>query len=399
MQDNDDEKFSGSRLATRAVRAGQVRTTEGEHAEPIFLTSSYVFNSAADAAARFSGEQAGNIYTRFTNPTVRTFEERLAAMEEGECCVATATGMSAILACCMGLLAAGDHVVAGRDLFGSTIILFNNILTKFGLTFTYVDSANLVQWEDAIKTNTKMLFLETPSNPLCNVSDIRAVAKIAHDNSALLVVDNTYCTPVLQQPLKLGADVVVHSSTKYIDGQGRTMGGAVVGDKKHVGEDVFGFLRSAGPSLSPFNAWVQLKGLETLSIRMKAHSQYALEMAGWLETHPSVERVYYPDLPSHPQHDLAQHQQNSAGGVIAFLVQGGQDQAWSVIDSTELFSITANLGDAKSTITHPATTTHGRLTVEQREEMGVLDNLLRISIGLEDVDDLKKDLQRGLDRI
>jgi O-succinylhomoserine sulfhydrylase len=399
MQDNEGDKFSASKLATRAVRAGQVRTAEGEHADPIFLTSSYVFENAADAAARFSGDQEGNIYTRFTNPTVRTFEQRLAAMEEGECCVATATGMSAILACCMGLLSAGDHVVAGRDLFGSTIILFSNILTRFGLSFTYVDSADLVQWENAIQDNTKMLFLETPSNPLCSVSDISAVAKIAHDNSSLLVVDNTYCTPVLQQPLKLGADVVVHSSTKYIDGQGRTMGGAVVGDKKHVGEDVFGFLRSAGPSLSPFNAWVQLKGLETLSIRMEAHSQYALEIAGWLETHSAVERVFYPDLPSHPQHDLAQQQQHSAGGVLAFLVKGGRDQAWSVIDNTELFSITANLGDVKSTITHPATTTHGRLTVEQREEMGVHDNLLRISIGLEDVDDLKKDLQRGLDQI
>ena len=398
MQDNENKKPE-YKLATRAVREGQVRSAEGEHAEPIFLTSSYVFKSAADAAARFSGEQAGNIYSRFTNPTVRTFEERLAAMEEGECCVATATGMSAILAVCMGLLSAGDHVVAGRDLFGSTIILFNKILTKFGLSFTYVDSADAAQWEDAIQANTKMLFLETPSNPLCNVSDISAIAKIAHDNSALLVVDNTFCTPVLQQPLKLGADVVVHSSTKYIDGQGRTMGGAVVGDKKLVGEDVFGFLRSAGPTLSPFNAWVQLKGLETLSIRMQAHSQYALEIASWLEEQPSVERVFYPDLPSHPQHDLAQRQQTAAAGVLAFQVKGGRDEAWQVIDSTELFSITANLGDTKSTITHPATTTHGRLTVEERQEMGVLDNLLRLSIGLEDVDDLKSDLQRGLDRL
>jgi O-succinylhomoserine sulfhydrylase len=244
-----------------------------------------------------------------------------------------------------------------------------------------------------------MLFLESPSNPLCNITDIAAVAGIAHDNSALLVVDNTFCTPVLQLPLKLGADVVVHSSTKYIDGQGRTMGGAVVGDKKHVGEDVFAFLRSAGPSLSPFNAWVQLKGLETLPIRMQAHSQYALELASWLETQPSVERVFYPDLPSHPQHELAQRQQCSAAGVVAFQVMGGRDEAWAVIDSTELFSITANLGDAKSTITHPATTTHGRLTVEEREEMGVFENLLRLSVGLEDVEDLKKDLQRGLDRI
>ena len=399
MADKDDENISKYGLATHAVRAGQVRTDEGEHAEPIFLTSSFVFKSAAEAAARFSGEEAGNIYSRFTNPTVRTFEKRLAAMEGADCCVATATGMSAILAVCMGLLKAGDHIVAGRDLFGSTIMLFNKILTKFGLSFTYVDSTDLAQWEDAIQATTKMLFLETPSNPLCSIADISAVAKIAHDNNALLVVDNTFCTPVLQQPLSLGADIVVHSSTKYIDGQGRTMGGAVVGDTKNVGEDVFSFLRSAGPSLSPFNAWVQLKGLETLSIRMQAHSRFALELAEWLETQPSVERVYYPDLPSHPQHELAQRQQCESAGIIAFLVKGGRDEAWSVIDSTELFSITANLGDAKSTICHPATTTHGRLSVEDREEMGVTENLLRLSVGLEDVEDLKRDLQRGLNRI
>ena len=399
MKNSDDDRLSDYKLATRAVREGQVRTEEGEHSEPIFLTSSFVFNSAAEAAARFSGEEPGNIYSRFTNPTVRTFEKRLAAMEGGDCCVATATGMSAILAVCMGLLKAGDHVVAGRDLFGSTIMLFNKILTRFGLSFTYVDSTDLAQWEDAIQTTTKMLFLETPSNPLCSISDISSVAKIAHDNSALLVVDNTFCTPVLQTPLKLGADVVVHSSTKYIDGQGRTMGGAIVGDRKNVGEDVFAFLRSAGPSLSPFNAWIQLKGLETLSIRMQAHSRYALELAGWLETQPAVERVFYPDLPSHPQHELAKRQQCEAAGIISFQVKGGRDEAWTVIDNTELFSITANLGDAKSTICHPATTTHGRLTVTERQEMGVSDNLVRISVGLEDVDDLKNDLQRGLNII
>ncbi len=398
MSVNDDDN-SDYKIATRAVRTGQVRSQEGEHSDPIFLTSSYVFKNAAEAAATFSGEAKGNIYSRFTNPTVRTFEERLAAMEGGECCVATATGMSAIVAVCMGLLNAGDHVVAGRDLFGSTVILFNNILARFDLSFTYVDSTDLSQWEDAIQIKTKMLFLETPSNPLCTVSDISAVAKIAHDNKALLVVDNTFCTPVLQQPLKLGADVVVHSSTKYIDGQGRTMGGAVVGNKEQVGESVYGFLRSAGPSLSPFNAWVQLKGLETLSIRMQAHSRYALKVASWLEAQPSVERVFYPDLSSHPQHALAQRQQSAAAGVLAFQVKGGRDEAWTVIDSTKLFSITANLGDTKSTITHPATTTHGRLTVDQRQEMGVFENLLRLSIGLEDVDDLKKDLKRGLDRI
>ncbi len=391
--DNDYE------IATRAVRSGQTRSDEGEHCEPIFLTSSYVFKSAADAAARFSGAEAGNIYSRFTNPTVRTFEERLAAMEEGECCVATATGMSAILATCMGLLNAGDHVVAGRDLFGSTIILFNKILSRFDLSFTFVDSTDLEQWQAAITDNTKMLFLETPSNPLCNLSDITALAEIAHANDAVLVVDNTYATPILQQPLKLGADIVVHSSTKYIDGQGRTMGGAVVGDHKRVGEDVFSFLRSAGPTMSPFNAWVQLKGLETLAIRMKAHSESAMHVAAWLESHPAVERVFYPDLPSHPQHDLARKQQTRAGGILALEVKGGRDAAWSVIDNTRLFSITANLGDTKSTITHPATTTHGRLTDEERSEMGLQENLLRLSIGLEAVEDLKKDLQRGLDRL
>lgn len=397
MGNNNEDKDYG--IATRAVRAGQSRSAEGEHSDPIFLTSSYVFENAADAASRFSGETPGNIYSRFTNPTVRTFEQRLAAMEEGESCVGTASGMSAILAVCMGLLNAGDHVVAGRDLFGSTIILFNKILSRFGLTFTLVDSADLEQWQAAVTADTKMLFLETPSNPLCNVSDIESIARIAHANDAMLVVDNTYCTPILQQPLKLGADVVVHSSTKYIDGQGRSLGGAVVGDSKRVGEEVFSFLRSAGPTLSPFNAWIQLAGLETLAVRMQAHSQGALEVARWLEAHAAVTRVYYPDLPSHPQHALAQKQQRSAGGVLAFEVNGGREQAWKLIDSTRLFSITANLGDTKSTITHPATTTHGRLTDEERVTMGVHENLVRLSIGLESVDDLIGDLQRGLDSL
>jgi O-succinylhomoserine sulfhydrylase len=396
-----DKKDQGRKydLATRAVRAGQSRSPEGEHSDPLFLTSSYVFKNAADAAARFSGDSPGNIYSRFTNPTVRTFEQRLAAMEEGECCVATSSGMSAILAVCMGLLNAGDHVVAGRDLFGSSIILFNKILTRFGLRFTFVDSTDPGLWQAAVTKDTKMLFLETPSNPLCNIADIEMVAGIAHANDALLVVDNTYCTPVLQQPLKLGADIVVHSSTKYIDGQGRTLGGAVVGDGKRVGEDVFSFLRSAGPTLSPFNAWVQLNGLETLSVRMQAHSDSALEIARWLESHPAVTRVFYPDLPSHPQYELAQKQQRRAGGVLAFEVDGAREDAWKLIDSTRLFSITANLGDTKSTITHPATTTHGRLTDEEREKMAVHQNLVRLSIGLESVADLKHDLQRGLDRL
>jgi len=399
MKDDNDTDWSRYRVATRAVRAGHKRSPEGEHAEAMYLTSSYVFDSAADAAAIFSGDVAGNIYSRFTSPTVRTFEERLAVMEGGERCVATSTGMSAILATCMGLLKAGDHVVAGRDLFGSTIILFNNILGRFGLSFTYVDAADIGQWRDAVRPETRMLFLETPSNPLCNVADIAAVSQVAHDNEALLVVDNTFCTPVLQQPLALGADVVVHSSTKHIDGQGRTMGGAVIGNQQHVGEAVYGFLRSAGPSLSPFNAWVQLKGLETLSVRMFAHSHAALELATWLESHPAVERVFYPGLPSHPQHELAQRQQQAAGGVLAFQVTGGRDAAWGVIDQTELMSITANLGDTRTTITHPATTTHGRLSPEERAAMGVHDNLVRISVGFEDIEDLKTDLARGLDKL
>lgn len=399
MPDKNNNDWTRYKVATRAVRAGYTRSDEGEHSEAMHMTSSFVFDSAADAAARFSGDEPGNIYSRFTNPTVRTFEQRLAAMEGGECCVATSTGMSAILATCMGLLKAGDHVVAGRDLFGSTIVLFNNILTRFGLSFTYVDAVDNTQWQEAVRPETRMLFLETPSNPLCNIADITAVAEIAHSNDAVLVVDNTFCTPVLQQPLSFGADIVVHSSTKHIDGQGRTMGGAVVGSQQHVGEAVYSFLRSAGPSMSPFNAWVQLKSLETLAVRMQAHSRSALELAEWLDTHDVVQRVFYPDLPAHPQYELAQKQQVSAGGVLAFEVKGSRDAAWSVIDSTEIISITANLGDSRSTITHPATTTHGRLTPEERAEMGVHDNLIRVSVGLEDVDDIKADLKRGLDRL
>jgi O-succinylhomoserine sulfhydrylase len=342
MSDSKDKDWSRYNVATRAVRAGYVRSHEGEHAEAMFLTSSFVFDSAAEAAARFSGDEAGNIYSRFTNPTVKTFEQRLAAMEGADWCVATSTGMSAILATCLGLLKAGDHVVAGRDLFGSTIMLFNNILTRFGLSFTFVDAADNKQWQDAVRPETRLLFLETPSNPLCNIADISAIAEIAHGSDALLVVDNTFCTPVLQQPLNLGADIVVHSSTKHIDGQGRTMGGAVAGSQQDVGEAVFSFLRSAGPSMSPFNAWVQLKSLETLNVRMQAHSRAALELAKWLETHDAVQRVYYPDLPTHPQYELAQKQQVSAGGVLAFEVNGSREAAWNVIDSTEIISITAN---------------------------------------------------------
>lgn len=381
---------------TRAVRAGQHRTGEGEHAEPIFPTSSYVFDSAAAAAARFSGETPGNIYSRFTNPTVRTFEERLAALEGGEKCVATASGMAAILSTCMALLKSGDHIVSSRNVFGPTVLLFNNYLGRFGVETTYVALTDYAAWEKAIKPNTRLLYLETPSNPLTEIADIARLAKLAHAKNCLLVVDNCFCTPALQRPLALGADIVIHSATKYLDGQGRCIGGAVVGNTELVGKEVYGFMRTAGPSLSPFNAWVFLKGLETLSLRMKAHSASALALAEWLEKQPRVQRAYYPGLTSHPQHALAKQQQTGFGGVVSFEIKGGKAAAWRLIDSTKLISITANLGDTKSTITHPATTTHGRLTPEQRTEAGIGDGLIRISVGLEEVEDLKRDLSTGL---
>lgn len=380
---------------TRAIRAGQVRTPEGEHSEPIFASSSYVFRNAAEAAARFKGDQPGNIYSRFTNPTVRVFEERLAAMEGGERCVATSSGMSAILATCMALLKSGDHIVSSRNIFGTTINLFNNILAKFGLPATLVDLADYTAWGAAIRPETRLLFLETPSNPLTEIADIRRLAVLAHAHNCVLVVDNCFCTPVLQQPFRLGADIVIHSATKYLDGQGRCIGGAVIGDSKRL-EDVFMFLRTAGPSLSPFNAWVFLKGLETLSIRMKAHCENAQQLAAWLEQQPQVERVYYPGLASHPQHELANRQQSGYGGIMSFVVRGGKEAAWRLIDNTQLFSITANLGDTRSTITHPATTTHHRLTEEQRQAAGIVPGLIRLSIGLEDVEDLRRDLEIGI---
>jgi len=388
-----DEQWA---LETLAVRAGQVRTAEGEHSEPIFPTSSFVFPSAAEAAARFSGETQGNIYSRFTNPTVRTFEQRLAALEGGESCVATSSGMSAILTTCIALLQAGDHIVSSRSVFGTTVVLFNKYLQPFGVTTSFVDLTDLDAWKAAIKPETKILFLETPSNPLTEVADLKALANLAHENDCLLVVDNCLCTPALQQPLKLGADIVIHSATKYIDGQGRAMGGAVVGNKELVGEKVFGFLRTAGPTLSPFNAWVFLKGLETLSLRMKAHSANALELAQFLEQHSSVNKVYYSGLESHPQYALAREQQFAGSGVLSFEVKGGKEAAWKLIDATKLLSITANLGDAKSTITHPATTTHGRLTDEEKLKAGISDGLIRVSVGLESIEDIKSDISRGM---
>ncbi len=383
-------------LATLAVRAGQIRTAEGEHAEPIFTTSSYVFASAAEAAARFDESVKGNIYSRFTNPTVRCFEERLAAMEGAAACVATASGMAAILATCMALMKAGDHIVCSDSVFGSTIALLNRYFVKFGVEVSYVRPDDNEAWRRAIKSNTRLFFVETPSNPLAVLADIRAIADIAHERGVLLAVDNCFCTPALQKPFELGADLVIHSATKYLDGQGRCVGGAVLGNEQLVGKDVFGFLRTAGPSMSPFNAWVFLKGLETLELRMRAHSQAALQLAQWLETQKGVGKVHYAGLESHPQHALAKRQQSGCGGIVAFDVEGGREGAWAFIDAARLLSITANLGDAKSTITHPATTTHSRITPAERERAGITEGLLRISVGLEDVRDLQADLQRGL---
>lgn len=386
-------------LATHAIRTGHQRTPEGEHSEPIFTTSSFVFGSAAEAAARFAGDEPGNIYARFTNPTVRNFEQRLAAMEGGEACVATASGMSAILATCMGLMQQGDHLLSSRSIFGSTTVLFDKYLGRFGIQTTYADLADLDTWEKAIQPNTKVLFAETPSNPLSTLGDIRALADLAHAHNCLFVVDNCFCTPALQKPLELGADIVVHSATKYLDGQGRALGGAVVGSQQLVGEEIFGVIRTAGPTMSAFNAWIFLKGLETLNIRMQAHSQSAQKLAEWLEQHPAIERVYYPGLNSHAQYALAQQQQSAPGGIVSFAVKGGREAAWQVIDMTQMLSITANLGDAKTTITHPATTTHGRLSEEQRQQASIQQNLIRVAVGLEDLADIQADLATGLDKL
>jgi O-succinylhomoserine sulfhydrylase len=394
MTNQSDQTYQPETLA---VHAGTVRSQFGEHSEALFLTSSFVFENAAQAAARFIGEQPGNIYSRFTNPTVTMFEERLAAMEGAEQCVATASGMSAILACVMGVLKAGDHIVASRSLFGATVNLFNNIIKKFGVDTTYVSATNVAEWQAAVRPNTRLFFLETPSNPLTEISDIAAIAVIAKSCGALLAVDNCFCTPLLQQPFALGADIVIHSATKYLDGQGRVLGGAVLGSKKNM-ESVYGFLRTAGPTMSPFNAWIFLKGMETLKIRMDAHSANALALARWLETQANVARVFYPGLPSHPQHALAMKQQKTGGGIVSFEVKGGKTAAWRVIDNTKLLSITANLGDTKTTITHPASTTHARITPEARAAAGITDGLIRIAVGLEAVVDIENDLARGLNK-
>lgn len=391
---NNDEFDWG--FDTLGIRVGHARTAEGEHSEPIFATSSFVFGSAAEAAARFSGDSEGNIYSRFTNPTVRAFEQRLAALEGGEACVATASGMSAILATCMAMLQHGDHIVSSRSIFGSTTVLFDKYLARFGILTDYAALSDIADWERLIKPNTRLLFVETPSNPLTELGDIKALADLAHANDCVLVVDNCFCTPALQQPLALGADIVIHSATKYLDGQGRAIGGAVVGDAKRVGEEVFGVLRTAGPTMSPFAAWIFLKGLETLSLRMQAHSANAQQLADWLVQQPRVSKVHYPGLSEHPQHALAKSQQKTPGGIVAFEVDGGREAAWQVIDATRMLSITANLGDVKTTITHPATTTHGRLSVDQRAAAGISDGLIRVAVGLEDVGDIRDDLQRGL---
>lgn len=379
---------------TLAIRAGHDRTNEAEHSEAIFPTSSYVFKSAAEAAARFSGAEQGNIYSRFTNPTVRTFEKRLAALEGAERCIATSSGMSAITATFFGLLESGDHIISSSSIFGVTNVLMENFLKKMGIEVSYVDLVDINSWKKALKDNTRLLFLETPSNPLGDIADIRALADLAHENDALLVVDNALCTPALQQPIKFGADIVIHSATKFIDGQGRCVGGAVLGTEEIVGGGVFAFLRTAGPTMSPFNAWVFSKGLETLKIRMKAHSESALEIAKWLELQPSVEKVYYCGLETHAQYQLAEKQQSGFGGIVSFEMKD-KEAAWKVIDATQMVSITGNLGDTRTTITHPASTTHGRLTQELQVAAGINEGLIRLSVGLEDIDDIKADLQRG----
>jgi O-succinylhomoserine sulfhydrylase len=392
MTDHQDDSWG---LDTLAIRVGQLPTDVGSHSEPIFTTSSFVFASAAEAAARFAGERPGPIYSRFTNPTVQAFEQRLAALESGERCVATASGMAAILCMVMGLLKAGDEILSSRSIFGATCVLFDKFLSKFGIQTRYIELTDYTAWQAAITAQTRLLFVESPSNPLGEVADLRRLADIAHSANAWLAVDNCFLTPALQTPLTLGADLVIHSATKYLDGQGRCIGGAVVG-RNELLEQIFAFMRSAGPSMSPFNAWVFLKGLETLSLRMQAHSANALRLADWLQDQPGVERVFYAGLPTHKGHLLAREQQKAFGGVLAFRVTGGREQAWRVIDNTRICSITANLGDTKTTITHPATTTHGRLGEADKAKAGITENLIRISVGLESIDDLKQDLARGL---
>ena len=385
------KKSRSSKFETNAVRAGTIRSSQGEHSESLYLTSSFIFESAEEAAERFLNQETGNVYSRFTNPSVKMFEDRLAVLEEAEECVATSTGMSAILSCIMSLCKLGDHVIVSRSVFGTTVKLFDNILSEWGLEVSYVSLSSKDEWQNSLKKNTKLFFVETPSNPLMEVCDIQFLADLAHENKSLLVVDNCFCTPAHQIPARFGADIIIHSATKYLDGQGRCLGGAVLGDSSLM-KKVRGFLRSGGTSMSPFNAWVFLKGLETLKIRMDAHSSNANKLAVWLEQNKKVEHVYYPGLDSHPQFELVKKQQTTGGGIVSFKVKGGKSEAWSLINNTKLLSITANLGDTRSTITHPATTTHSRLNQDQRDLAGITDNLIRIAVGLEDIDDIKADI-------
>ena len=385
------KKSRSSKFETNAVRAGTIRSSQGEHSESLYLTSSFIFESAEQAAERFLNQETGNVYSRFTNPSVKMFEDRLAVLEEAEECVATSTGMSAILSCIMSLCKLGDHVIVSRSVFGTTVKLFDNILSEWGLEVSYVSLSSKDEWQNSLKKNTKLFFVETPSNPLMEVCDIQFLADLAHENKSLLVVDNCFCTPAHQIPTRFGADIIIHSATKYLDGQGRCLGGAVLGDSSLM-KKVRGFLRSGGTSMSPFNAWVFLKGLETLKIRMDAHSSNANKLAVWLEQNKKVEHVYYPGLGSHPQFELVKKQQTTGGGIVSFKVKGGKSEAWSLINKTKLLSITANLGDTRSTITHPATTTHSRLNQDQRDLAGITDNLIRVAVGLEDIDDIKADI-------
>jgi len=396
MSDTRNILPPGLQAETLAVRAGIDRSHHGEHTEALFLTSSFVFPNAHEAAERFQGRSPGNIYSRFTNPTVTAFEERLAAMEGAEMCVATASGMAAILSMCLGMLKSGDHIVSSGSIFGSTVNLFAKWLTRYGIETSFVAGGDPAAWRAALRPSTRLVYLETPSNPLTEVFDIAALAKVAHDGGALLAVDNCFCTPALQKPLDLGADLIIHSATKYLDGQGRVLGGAVLGARALLQDTVYQFLRTAGPSMSAFNAWLVLKGLETLKVRVDAQSDGALQVARWLESHPAVERVWYPGLPSHPQHGLAMRQQRLGGAIVSFEVKGGREAAWRVIDSTQVCSITANLGDTKTTITHPATTTHGRISAEERAAAGITEGLIRLAVGLEAPEDLQDDLVRGL---
>jgi O-succinylhomoserine sulfhydrylase len=393
MTDFDWQDYASE---TQAIRAGYQRSHEDENSIPIFATSSYVFKSAEQAALRFTGKQPGNVYSRFTNPTVSAFQTRLALLEQGESCLAFSSGMAAIMAVGMALLKSGDHVVCSRSVFGNTVLTFQNYFGKFGVSTDFVSLTDPAAWEAAIKPNTRFLFLETPSNPMIEIADIQALADIAHRHGCLLIVDNCFCTPILQKPLLLGADLVVHSATKFIDGHGRCVGGAVVGSEELIDKEIYPYLRTGGACMSPFNAWAFLSGLETLALRMQAHCDSTFELAKWLEKQPAVAKVHYPGLTSHAQHELAKRQQSHFGAVVSFELTGGKDQAWRLIDATRMLSITANLGDVKTSITHPATTTHGRLSAEARAEAGINDNLVRISVGLENIEDIKTDLLRGL---